>query len=323
LPQPSQSARLLVPSSVWHFDDPTLEPLAEETKKITLRRGEGLPGRIWESGAPLWIANIAEDDNLPRKETLLKYGLNAAFGFPLCAEGRLQAVLEFFATTKQPPDEHLLRVVQSLGQQLGRVLERQRANEQQQVLLRELSHRVGNTLAVIQSMFRRSIQHARSMPDLERAFVGRLMNLSAAYRHLSDGQWQSAQVSDLVRAALGPYCAPNYADCDLDGSDVAVSASMALSLIMILHELAANASKHGAFARKSGSLKVRWQEVGPEKGKKLQLHWQEFGVADFLPAGGSGYGFTLIDATTKALGAQFERQLLNGGMKLEITIPLN
>jgi two-component sensor histidine kinase len=50
--------------------------------------------------------------------------------------------------------------VQSIGQQLGRVLERKRANEQQQLLVKELTHRVGNNLAVIQSIFRRSIQHA-------------------------------------------------------------------------------------------------------------------------------------------------------------------
>ena len=131
-----------------------------------------------------------------------------------------------------------LRVVQSIGQQLGRVLERQRANEQQQLLLKELSHRVGNTLAVTQSMFRRSVQHATDMRELETAFCARLMNLSAVYRHLSDQQWQLANVGDLVRAALQPYCAPDYADCHLEGSEIWVSASMALSLMMILHELA-------------------------------------------------------------------------------------
>ena len=67
----------------------------------------------------------------PRKPILLKHGLHAAFGFPLYAEGKLQAVLEFFSTTNQPPDQHLLYVVQSIGEQLGRVLERQRGQQQQ------------------------------------------------------------------------------------------------------------------------------------------------------------------------------------------------
>jgi integral membrane sensor domain MASE1/two-component sensor histidine kinase len=232
LPDDQHNPRILLPSSVWHFEDVTLMPVADETSRTTLRPGEGLPGRIWESGEPLWIPDIAQSQNLPRKEVLLKNGLHAAFGFPLFAEDRLQAVLEFFSTAKQPPDEHLLRIVQSIGQQLGRVLERKRATEQQQLLVKELTHRVGNTLAVIQSIFRRSVQHARSMQELEEAFVGRLTNLSAVYRHLSESNWRSAKVHDLVRAALEPYCSPSYEDCDLKGSDVSVSASMALSLIL-------------------------------------------------------------------------------------------
>ena len=61
----------------------------------------------------------------------MKHGLHAAFGFPLYAEGKLQAVLEFFSETNQPPDQHVLYVVQSIGEQLGRLLERQQGQEQQ------------------------------------------------------------------------------------------------------------------------------------------------------------------------------------------------
>ena len=77
---------------------------------------------------------------------------------------------------------------------------------------------------------------------MEALFSGRLMNLSAVYKHLSDSEWRTASVPDLVRASVEPYCAADYKDCDLDGPELAVSASMALSLIMILHELAANAA---------------------------------------------------------------------------------
>jgi DNA-binding CsgD family transcriptional regulator len=86
-----------------------------------------------------WLPNNSEDANepvkpillKPRTQILLKHGLHTAFGFPLYAEGRLEAVLEFFSTTSQPPDKHLLFVVESIGEQLGRVLERQRGQEQQ------------------------------------------------------------------------------------------------------------------------------------------------------------------------------------------------
>lgn len=321
LPDDPQNPKILLPSPVWHFSDHSLRPVAEETRQFHFCIGEGLPGRIWEEGGPLWIPNISESQNLPRKAVLLAYGLHAAFGFPIYAEGRLQAVLEFFSTATQPPNEQLLHVVQSIGQQLGRVLERQRANEQQMMLLKELNHRVGNTLAVIQSMFRRSAQHAGSMKQLEDAFSARLMNLATVYKHLSESEWQTASVPELVRAAVETYCAPDYRDCDLDGPDVTVSASMALSLMMILHELAANAAKHGAFARKTGSVRVNWKETGSDQ-KELRLTWQEFGVAMSTQAEGTGYGFTLIDATMKALGARVERRFLDAGIFVHLAIPL-
>src|SRR5262245_65040300 len=67
----------------------------------------------------------------PRKRLLLKHAFHAAFRFPLYANGKLQAVLEFFSDTTQPPDQHLVCVVQSIGEQLGRLLERQQRQDQQ------------------------------------------------------------------------------------------------------------------------------------------------------------------------------------------------
>ena len=140
------------------------------------------------------------------------------------------------------------------------VAERQRARDQERLLLSELSHRVGNTLAVLQSVFRRSVQHASSMKELELAFEGRLMNLAATHKLLSESTWHSAGVRDLVHAAVQPYCAEDLSDCRFSGDNVRIPASMVLSLTMVLHELATNAAKHGAFRDKSGLLTVSWHQ---------------------------------------------------------------
>jgi two-component sensor histidine kinase len=97
---------------------------------------------------------------------------------------------------------------------------------------------------------------------------------------------------------------------------------MALSLMMILHELAANAAKHGAFAHEGGTLSVRWQKVALEQNEALQLKWQEFGVSCNIQPERSGYGFTLIDATTKSLAAKVERLFLGDGISMGLIIPL-
>jgi integral membrane sensor domain MASE1/DNA-binding NarL/FixJ family response regulator len=124
----------LLPTPVWYFEHEYLAPLAYETADVVLAFGQGVPGKAWASGKSEYIRNISETANQPRKPILLKYGLNSACGLSLYAKGKLQAVLEFFSTTSEPPDKHLLKVVQGIAEQLGRVVERQRAEEQQEAL---------------------------------------------------------------------------------------------------------------------------------------------------------------------------------------------
>jgi integral membrane sensor domain MASE1/DNA-binding CsgD family transcriptional regulator/GAF domain-containing protein len=121
-------------SGVWHFEGEALEGLVRDATALELRRGQGLPGRIWATGKPIWMSDLRECDNLPRKDLLLRRGFRAAFGFPIYTEGKLQAVLEFFSTTRRGPDENLMRIVQSIGEQLGRVIERKQAKEKREAL---------------------------------------------------------------------------------------------------------------------------------------------------------------------------------------------
>src|SRR5262245_58860650 len=125
LPNDVNNPCRLLSSPVWHFERENLTPLALETAGAVLEISQGLPSKS-DSREPRMPILLK-----PRKRLLLKHGLHAAFGFPLYAEGKLQAVLEVFSDTTQPPDQHLVCVVQSIGEQLGRLLERQQRQDQQ------------------------------------------------------------------------------------------------------------------------------------------------------------------------------------------------
>ena len=132
LPDDVNDACRLLPSPIWHFEREELAPLARETVGTILVVGEGLPPKIGTNQKSEWLLpEISDRAKQHKKRALLKHGLHAAFAFPLYAEGKLQAVLEFFSTTAQPPDQHLLHIVQSIGVPLGQVLERQRDEGQQ------------------------------------------------------------------------------------------------------------------------------------------------------------------------------------------------
>jgi PAS domain S-box-containing protein len=322
LPDDEFGPEKLLPSPVWFFGKPELTSIAEASRHFAVPKGVGLPGRIWETGTAHWIADIGQEENFPRKGIFLPFGLHAAFGFPIYAQGRLQAILEFFSTAKRAPDQPLIYFVESLGEQLGRVLERQLARDQRTRLLQELAHRVGNTLSVVQSIFARSAAHAKTVEELTAAFDARLLSLASAHRLLAQGDWGPTDLADLVRAALEPYCAPNQANSHLTGPPIPLGASVVMPVTMILHELATNAAKHGALSKAEGRVQVSWEKDLIAEKLEVRVTWHEEGVVVTAPRP-AGYGTTLIDETVqRGLGGSVRRAYTSASFEVEITFPL-
>jgi PAS domain S-box-containing protein len=124
---PNQSD-LLVPTSLWHLDDPSrFEELRRVTEATPLALGEGLPGRVLATRQPAWITDVTQDPNFPRYAGAPELGVRAGFAFPVLAGQEVVAVLEFFTSRPREPDPSLLEVISYIGTQLGRVVERERA----------------------------------------------------------------------------------------------------------------------------------------------------------------------------------------------------
>ncbi|KQW82206.1 response regulator [Brevundimonas sp. Root1279] len=115
----------LVWSGVWRGED-QFAAFREASARMSFARGVGLPGRVWESGRACWVEDIERDLNFPRVRVALDSGLRAAFAFPALIGEEVGAVLEFFLHHPAPPDEELLRTLDQIGGQLGRVVERYR-----------------------------------------------------------------------------------------------------------------------------------------------------------------------------------------------------
>jgi PAS domain S-box-containing protein len=119
---------LLVPTDIWHLDQPErFATFRKVTQKTTFEPGVGLPGRALESGKPAWIVDVTTDPNFPRAKLAEEIGVRAGFAVPVLVGNRVEAVLEFFAATAVEPDEALLQVLGNIGAQVGRAVERKRA----------------------------------------------------------------------------------------------------------------------------------------------------------------------------------------------------
>jgi len=122
--------RRLESTRLWHLDNQErFKTFREVTERLHFEPGVGLPGRVLESGQPLWIIDVTKDANFPRYKAVTDIGVRAAFGFPVLIGKEVVAVLEFFSELPMEPDEALLEVMANVGTQLGRVVERIRAEE--------------------------------------------------------------------------------------------------------------------------------------------------------------------------------------------------
>ena len=114
---------------LWH--EPTLDvrTFVESSRASRFTRGVGLPGRVWAAGEPAWVRDVVTDGNFPRARAAAADNLHGAFAFPVQAEGRCLGVMEFFNRAIAEPDQSLLLMVSTVGNQIGQMLVRTRAED--------------------------------------------------------------------------------------------------------------------------------------------------------------------------------------------------
>jgi PAS domain S-box-containing protein len=113
----------------WRAVGADAAELETVTRSIALVAGEGLPGRVWRSGEPAWIADVLDDENFPRVAAARLAGLRSAFCFPVRSARGVLGVIEFFTGEVRELDRELLSTMVTLGNQIGQALERRRDAE--------------------------------------------------------------------------------------------------------------------------------------------------------------------------------------------------
>lgn len=166
-----------------------------------------------------------------------------------------------------------------------------RAEEQQRLLMDELNHRVKNTLATVQAI---AVQTLRATPPgaFADTFLARLSALASTHDVLTKGQWAGADLGDLVRRTLAPHGLDRVT---LEGAPIMLPPQAALSLGLVFHELATNASKYGALSSAGGHLRVAWAAEPLHGEPGLVVDWRETGGPPAEPPTRRGFGSRLIE----------------------------
>lgn len=300
---PPGNPNLLHSSGIWVENEKGAAALLKDaTDSISFVPGLGLPGRVLQSGEPLWITDTLTEDNFPRKGL----GFRGAFGFPLKTEGRIVAVLEFFTEAQAPPEPEVLLTVRAIGEQVGRVFERKRTHDHRSLLLHELNHRVKNILSVVQAVAQQTFRRSKTVDEASEVLRGRLIAIAKAQDILVAQNAGGAPLADVIKGALDGS-GVSLDNISLNGPDLHVSHTNAVTVSLAIHELCTNAYKYGALSAEGGRVNIRW-ELRENSGDKLFFfEWREVGGPPVCQPKHKGFGSSLLE---RGLAAQLGGQIL-------------
>ena len=166
------------------------------------------------------------------------------------------------------------------------------AERAQRILVNELSHRVKNTLAVVQAMATQSFSTGRPVAESLAAFESRLQALAGAHDLLVTHAWEDVALRGVVEATVAPHD-PGHARIVLDGPALMLASAPAVSVAMAIHELLTNAAKYGALSCPSGQVDLSWR-FDPVS-QRLQMTWKETGGPPVALPVHRGFGVRFIE----------------------------
>jgi two-component sensor histidine kinase len=191
----------------------------------------------------------------------------------------------------------------------------------QESLINELNHRVKNTLATIQSIARQTRRRASSLDEFGQAFEGRLMALAKSHDTLTRSGWAGGDLQNIVLESCRPFSDP--ARLVLNGPPVEIPNRVVVGIGMVLHELATNAAKYGAFAASNGTVRIEWRLEPGEPHGNLHLRWKERDGPPVVPINKKGFGSTLIVSIVESdLSGKAEMVFEPDGLRFDLAIPL-
>jgi PAS domain S-box-containing protein len=226
-------------------------------------------------------------------------------------------VVEWLITPLRDAEGRIVRWVSAQRD----ITERRAYEDRQALMVRELHHRVKNTLATVQAVLNATVRSSLTIPEFTRALSGRIASLARTHALITEDIAQAASFDGLLRAELDPY--GERGRLTLEGPRVVLPSEIAVPVGMALHELTTNCLRHGSLADPNGRLQVTWWiEEGPP-GRSLRWDWAEH---DGPPVGHptrEGFGHRLLNKVLATqTGAEVAVDFAQDGLRVSVRMPL-
>ena len=171
-------------------------------------------------------------------------------------------------------------------------LERRRANEQQELLIAELNHRVRNILNLIRGLVSQGKHEQATLDSFTSELDGRIQALARAHDQLTQSDWTSASLKMLVDVEVGAFLNEKRGRVRMTGEDVRLTPEAFSAIALVMHELVTNSAKYGALSDATGSVDL---DIDRSQSGALLLRWAENNGPPVKPPSRKGFGTTIIE----------------------------
>jgi two-component sensor histidine kinase len=215
-----------------------------------------------------------------------------------------------------PQDISFLAAVANL---LAGAIQRRQLEQRHELMIRDMRHRSGNLFSQLLALFSQTAKNAKSIADLSSKYQARVLAMANAHRLITEGGWKSIPIMELMYVVLGPY----LDRVSFSGPYVDLEPDPIFNLSAALHELAANAIKHGSLSRPKGQLELSWSVRRTERGMTLALDWIEKNGPPARRPRRLGFGSRLVALVIeRQLNGEVQRTYSRSGLSVHMVVPL-
>jgi two-component sensor histidine kinase len=281
---------------------------------------------------PVVSPDIDTEDRFDTPDVLLRHGVKSMVNVVIAGEGAPFGVLEVDSRERRQFSKDDVAFLRMYANLLAAAIERVRTHDElrrslreQNVLARELSHRVRNVLALVRALASQTSAKDRTGEEFRSAFIDRLMALSAAEGLVFQSDDERVDPLRLAHEVLAPHRLDEWDRITIQGISVGLSARQARMFGLALHELATNAAKYGALGVPDGSVRLEWHlEQAGGNGSQLSLTWQEADGPEITPPERKGFGTRLLeDVVSHELNGEAKLIYEQCGLSYHLKFPVD
>ena len=287
---------------------------------LTTTGANSFAGFTLSSAGPVMIVDFGCETRFEVPQYLKDHNCSSGMTVTIAGrDGRAYGILGVCTVDKRHFSMQETAFLAAAGNILAGAIQRRQLEQRHELMIRDMRHRSGNLFSQLLALFSQTARTSKSIADLTSKYQARVLAMANAHRLITEGGWKSIPIMELIYAVLGPY----LDRASLNGPNIDLEPDPVFNLSAALHELAANAIKHGSLSRPKGQLDLRWTVNHTQRGMTLMLDWVEKNGPPVRRPRRTGFGTRLIDLVIqRQLNGEVTRTFSRKGLTVKLQVPL-